>query len=76
MQVAEPQAVMEFEFRVTEMRKRRGLSQRRLSELEGLSHSYIQALEERRIDNPTLKRLGAVAEALDCNLYDILIPKR
>lgn len=53
-------------------RRQIGLSQRRLSELTGISVRTIQRLELGEVDNPPLRYLVNLAMALDIELEAIL----
>jgi hypothetical protein len=56
------------------LRQRRiaiGVSQERLGELSGLDRTYISGIE-RGVRNPTIDSLSRIAEALECELSELL----
>jgi transcriptional regulator with XRE-family HTH domain len=56
------------------LRQRRvviGVSQERLGELSGLDRTYISGIE-RAVRNPTIDSLSRIAEALECELSELL----
>ena len=56
------------------LRQRRvaiGVSQERLGELSGLDRTYISGIE-RAVRNPTIDSLSRIAEALKCELSELL----
>lgn len=53
-------------------RTKKGLSQERLAELAGVSPSTI-SLIERGVQSPTVETVGAIAKALDIELYKLFI---
>ncbi len=54
-----------------ELRQERGLSQERLADLAGCDRTYIGMLE-RRMGNPSLGVIGAIAEALGVDIAHLL----
>lgn len=61
-----------------ELRRRRklaGFNQGDLAERTGLDQSYISMLERGRRGNPTGKTLGIIAEALGCEIKDLVRAK-
>lgn len=57
---------MDLAERVSHARARRGLSQRQLAAMAGLSHAYLSIFESRgHIESPTLPTIERLAEALD-----------
>lgn len=58
--------------RLAARRQQLRLSQKRLSELTGLSIRTIQRLEGGQVDNPPLRHLVNLAQALDIELEAIL----
>ncbi len=48
-----------------------GVSQERLGELSGLDRTYISGIE-RAVRNPTIDSLSRIAEALECELSELL----
>lgn len=53
------------------LRKERGWSQEALADEAGLDRTYISGIE-RVVKNPTIIVVGRIAEALECNLGDLL----
>jgi len=68
-------APIEIELRVRSMRERREISQRELARQAGLSHGYVQKVEAGLV-NPTVRQIAALALALDCSPYDLVLYKR
>jgi transcriptional regulator with XRE-family HTH domain len=60
-----------FGARLREMRISRGLTQPKIAELVGTSASNISDLE-RGIKVPTLTTVARLADALDCNVTDLV----
>jgi transcriptional regulator with XRE-family HTH domain len=61
-----------------ELRLRRimaGLNQGDLAERTGLSQSYISLLERGVKKKPTAKTLGILADALGCDIGDLMPPR-
>src|SRR5215472_11334331 len=59
--------------RIASLRRKHGLSQRRLAEAAGVSHGYIALLELGRLPSPGKFRLDAVARALNLRTSDALV---
>ena len=62
-----------FRFKLQEVRKLKGMTQKKLALLANLSQSHISELE-RAIESPTLKTVENLADALKtypCNLLEI-----
>ncbi len=57
--------------RLRELRRQRGLSQERLADLAGCDRTYIGMLE-RKLGNPSLSVLGAIADALGVDIPRLL----
>ncbi len=53
-------------------RLKRGLSQEKLAELSNVSSSSI-SLIERGVQSPTVETVGAIAKALDIEIYKLFI---
>jgi transcriptional regulator with XRE-family HTH domain len=53
--------------RVKEIRRRKGLNQKELAALAGISNSYLSDIEVGRT-NPSLKTLFKIAEALEVGI--------
>ena len=56
--------------RISELRKKKNMTQEELSEIIGISPHYLSALE-RGIYNIKLEKLVAIINALDCTADDI-----
>lgn len=52
-------------------RVRKNLSQKEVSQITGISVSYIRQLEGGYLNNPTLEVMNKLANAYNCNLDDI-----
>jgi transcriptional regulator with XRE-family HTH domain len=59
--------------RVRELRTRRGLSQTALAARAGWGRSRVCDLEAGRVTNPSLTTLQRIADALDVEVYDLLV---
>lgn len=57
--------------RLKEIRTSRGLSQRDLAKITGISQSYITAIE-RNVRDMDLRLIGIFAKALECKPYELL----
>lgn len=53
-------------------RKAKRLSQTKLSELSGISKSYISELESGKYNNPRITVIFSIATALECSIYDLV----
>ena len=60
-----------FTLKLQEVRKRKGLTQKRLVFIASVSQSHISELE-RGHESPTLKTIENLAEALKTHPYDLL----
>lgn len=58
--------------KVKRYREERKYSKMKLSRISGVSHRTIEFLENGKIDNPTLKTLTALAEALKVNVEELI----
>lgn len=63
-QLFDQEGVDAFIFRLVELRKMSGLSQRQLAYETGISQSYIGRLEKGKV-NPTISVIFAIARALE-----------
>jgi len=59
-----------FGAKVRELRKKRGLTQEKLSELAGVDYSYLNLIESGR-RNPSLKRIVKLSRALKVTLPEL-----
>lgn len=57
--------------RIEELRKRKGLSQKKLAEMANISAPYLSALEKGKKKNPTLQVLQNIAKALEVEIKDL-----
>ena len=60
-----------FVFLIKELRKKSGLSIKKLSELTGLSRSYLYGLENNKNFNISLDKLYKISTALNVNVKDL-----
>ena len=58
--------------RLQHLRELKGLSLSALSEIAGISKSYLAKLERGEVENPGLQTLQSIAGALDTTLGDLL----
>lgn len=58
--------------RIKELRKARGLSINKLSNMAGLSQSYVRNLEAGEYDNPTVDSLELICDALGIAFEDFV----
>lgn len=58
--------------KVREAREMRGWTQAELAERLGIDHTGVSHLEAGRTDNPTLKRIRRLADALDVTVKWLL----
>ncbi len=65
---------MDFDvgLRIKELRMARGLSTNKLSDMAGLSQSYVRNLEAGKYDNPTVDSLSLICEALGIAFEDFV----
>lgn len=61
-----------FAMKLKVERAKKGLSQEQLAELAKVSSSTI-SLVERGVQSPTVETVGAIAKALDIELYKLFI---
>lgn len=62
-----------MENKISEYRKKLGLTQEELSQKSGVSRTILSGLESGTIDVTTTKTLHAVATALGCKVSDIFL---
>lgn len=60
-----------FVFLIKEFRKKNGLSIKKLSELTGISRSYLYNLENNKKFSVTLDKLYKIAKVLNVNIKDL-----
>lgn len=60
-----------FVFLIKEFRKKNGLSIKKLSELTGISRSYLYNLENNKKFNVNLDKLYKIAKVLNVNVKDL-----
>ena len=53
------------------LRERRNLTQRQLADASGVSQQMISAIESNRRTNPGIETVFALADALDCEVFDL-----
>lgn len=58
--------------RIKELRIAKGLSTNKLSNMAGLSQSYVRNLEAGKYDNPTVDSLELICEALNIAFEDFV----
>lgn len=58
--------------RIKELRKAKGLSTNKLSNMAGLSQSYVRNLEAGKYDNPTVDSLELICDALGITFEDFV----
>ena len=61
-----------MKIRLEEMRNRRKLNQRQLSELSGVPQPMISMIETGSVPNPTIGTLHKLASALKCTVDDLI----
>lgn len=61
-----------MKIRLEEMRNRRKLNQRQLSDVSGVPQPMISAIETGDVQNPTIKTLYKLANALKCTVDDLV----
>lgn len=54
------------------LRRIRGISQKKLAELSGVSHATIQKLEQGQQNNPTMKVVRKISAALGVVVFELL----
>lgn len=57
---------------IKKYRKRKGLSQDKLAKLADVTHTTLVKLESGANDNPTVKTLGKIADALEISLDELV----
>lgn len=57
--------------RIAKLRKQKGLTQEKLSEMAKLDYSYLNLIESGK-RNPTIKKLAKISSALGVSLKDLL----
>ncbi len=60
-----------FIFVIKQLREARNISRYKLAKMTNLSKPYIIALEENKKNNPTVKTLSIIANALSVNIKDL-----
>ncbi len=58
--------------RIKELRTAKGVSTNKLSNMAGLSQSYVRNLEEGKYDNPTVESLELICDALGIAFEDFI----
>ena len=58
--------------KIQKIRERKGLSQRRLSEISGVPQQTISAIEQGVRKNPGISTLQMLSKALDCTIEELL----
>lgn len=58
-------------FVIKELRLKKKISQKKLSEMTDISRTYIRNLEKNIVSNPTIHTLSIISEALDVNIKDL-----
>lgn len=61
-----------MKIRLEEMRNRRKLNQRQLSDVSGVPQPMISMIETGDVQNPTIKTLHKLANALKCTVDDLI----
>jgi transcriptional regulator with XRE-family HTH domain len=74
-EVEEELAQILIEHKITELRKRRGLTQAGLAQRSGVSQPMIAQIESGKLNNLTLKTLARTARALGANLKIDFVPR-
>lgn len=62
-------------FVIKELRKKKNMSQYKLSQMTDISRTYIRDLENNKMCNPTINILLLLAEALEVNIKDLFYTK-
>ena len=62
-------------FVIEEIRENKNISQYKLSQMTGLSRTYIRNLEKNKTFNPTMNVLLLIAKALNVNVKDLFYTK-
>ena len=58
-------------FNIKKIREKQNISIRKLSQLTGLSRTYLSNLENNKRVNPTLSSLSAIADAFNVDIKDL-----
>lgn len=58
-------------FVIKEIRKKKNISQYKLSQMTDISRTYIRNLEKNKLCNPSINILLLIAEALEVNIKDL-----
>lgn len=74
-EVEEELAQILIEHKITELRKRRGLTQAALAQRSGVSQPMIAQIESGKLNNLTLKTLARTARALGASLKIEFVPR-
>ena len=74
-EVEEELAQILIEHKITELRRRRGLTQAALAQRSGVSQPMIAQIESGKLNNLTLKTLARTARALGANLKIDFVPR-
>ncbi len=61
-----------MKIRLEEIRNRRKLNQRQLSDVSGVPQPMISMIETGDVQNPTIKTLHKLASALKCTVDDLI----
>ena len=70
---ASQQSLAELAYNLKRLRKARGYTQADLARRSGLPSRYISNIEQ-ELKNVTFANLEALANGLDCSLYDLFVP--
>ena len=62
--------------RIRELRELREASLTQLAERAGIAKSYLAKVERGEVDNPGLKTLSAIAQALEITVADLIRPSQ
>jgi transcriptional regulator with XRE-family HTH domain len=62
--------------RIRELRELREASLTQLAERAGIAKSYLAKVERGEVDNPGLKTLSAIAQALEVTVADLIRPSQ
>lgn len=67
-----PNISRQLGIRIYKLRHQRGITQQKLSELTGLTVHYIQKIESKKPQNPSLDTLVRIARALKVDVWRLL----
>lgn len=59
--------------RIRDLRKKRGLTQEKLSELSGIDAKHIQLMESKKPSNPRMDTIEAICDAFQIRLIDFFL---